>query len=164
MAEQPSQYEQVLKVTGEALKVCSEATKAASEKGPPSETRSGPLQVVGRLFLGLAAIVAASASICGYIDLRLMKGISTTTSLLRVLLFSVVSVGVVGATWLVFFLARRHPSLLSSPSELDPTVQPRLMDEAIGERKSGKPKPRGKDEAPPPHVASKADNEAGRDA
>lgn len=122
---------EVVKAVAEAIKAVGSPTAPNPEKSAP--VRGGPLQVVGRLYVALAAIVALAASAAGYIDMRAFdasKTISPTTHALRCVVIVVVVGGLGAGLWLVWFLANRHPSLLFSPTEYSGSVHASLMDRA----------------------------------
>lgn len=134
---------ELAKPLAELLKVLKEVSATPPEAKPVErETRSGPLQVLGRLYLGLTAIVAAAASLSAFVDWRVLHSVSTATTVLRLCLGIVVLVGVAGSCLLVWSLAERHPALLSSPSEFDSTVHGQLMDETASTAElNRKPRP-----------------------
>lgn len=119
--------------TGAGLKEAAEILAKAKELMPgfEKETRSGPLQVIGRLMLGLAAIAAVSASVSGYLDWRATNSISESTHWLRWGLIALILLCLAGSVTLISFLAKRHPSLLSSPSEWSEKVHEVLVEPAL---------------------------------
>ena len=72
----------------------------------------------------MAAIMAVCASVSGYVDSRGTAGISGSTVALRVALIVLIGICVLGSFQLIEFLAKDHPSLLSSPSEWSEKVHP----------------------------------------
>lgn len=105
----------------------------SKQEPPQQQSRSGPLQIAGRMVLGLAAIVALAASVSGYFDWRIGRSeVHWSTCCLRLTLVVLIGFCVVGITALIYFLTKRHPTLLSSPTELDARVHQQLMDVTKG--------------------------------
>src|SRR5205814_306207 len=118
------------------------------------------LQLIGRLFLALTIIVATAASVAGFLDWRMLLAmpanpspamsekfveLSSITHWLRFTVVGLVALVVFGGSWLLYFLARRHPALLSSPTEFDPRVHESLLAQTFPEPKA----PRAKSPKPP---------------
>lgn len=134
---------------GETAKTLLELTKALKELGESNDkspARSGPLQILGRLSLGLAVLLTTAASVSGFLDWQIVRTMPSDAShevwaafaqLLHVtwwMRFGVVVlvvVPLVGGFWLIWALFKKHPMLLSSPSELNPTVLDLLFRETV---------------------------------
>ena len=121
---------ELVKPLMEAVKTVLETVRSPAERSEKtSGTRSGPLQVMGRLYIGLTAILALSASVAAYMDMQIVtSNVSVITCILRCSLLTACLAGLIGTVVLVGFLAKRSPSLLSSPTEYAHTVHDRLMD------------------------------------
>jgi len=105
--------------------IAPEGEKAAESSN--RTTRGGPLQVVGRLYLGLTTIAALAATAAAFIDGRSSNSVGWETTGLRILVALAVFGGLAGGAWLVYFLAKRHPSLLLSPTEFTAEVHAQIM-------------------------------------
>lgn len=101
------------------VKAVTELVHDKSEKEKPS-TRSGPLQVAGRLYVSLAALLALFATGSGYLD---GGAISCTTTILRFGVLIAVAFGIFGVCGLVWYLSRKSPSWLSNPAEFSAAAQ-----------------------------------------
>ncbi len=128
MSEPVKELSEAVKAVVETVRSVLDADK--DEEGSKAGTRGGPLQVVGRLFVALATIAAIAASASAYFDIHqtATAPISCPTLVLRVLVVVVVAIGAFGGVALVWFLASRNPSLLSSPTEFATSVHQGLME------------------------------------
>lgn len=102
--------------------------REGEERSKSSNTRSGPLQVVGQVLVAQTTVLAIASSVAAYFDHLADHHISWETHLLRILLAATVLVGLVGGLLLLGFLANRHHSLLFSPTELSANIQTAWMD------------------------------------
>lgn len=105
----------LIKATTDALVLVSQKV---TERGEHEETRSGPLQIVGRLFIAQATILALASSAAAFFDTHQSNPqVSTETHLLRWLLAATAISSLVGGAVLIRHLANRHTALLFSPTE-----------------------------------------------
>lgn len=126
----PMSETELAKEVLELVKAASETVKTLTSKEDKGQhegqaARGGPLQIVGRLLIALATILALASSASAYFDHA--GTVTWTTHALRALLFLVAFFSAAGGIWLVVFLASRHPSLLSSPTEYAASVHTELM-------------------------------------
>ena len=114
-----------VKSLSEAARVVKPGHSADSQRATRS---SGPLQVVGRLYLGLTAIAAASAGVAGYIDTTMrLAAPSESTLWLRYVAGGAIALGCLVCLWLVRYLSVHRPWALSSPSEFSPDVHSEML-------------------------------------
>lgn len=119
---------ELLKSTAELVKAATAAIRPTPDDDEGQiKTRSGPLQVIGRLYVSIIIILAASASAGAYIDLKVGHGIATSTLCLRFVLILSSVLGLAGGGWLLWYLVKKRPSLMFSPTEYSPAVHPSLM-------------------------------------
>jgi hypothetical protein len=125
----PLPAEAVLEQAARLLKVATDILSNLKPQGDEQRGKTaGPLQIAGRLYLSLTAILALSATGWSY----LFKGTegatcSTVVATLRWLLVAAIFLGITGILWLVAHLTRKHVSLLSGPGEYSSTVHEALM-------------------------------------
>ena len=122
----------LVKEAAALVQAATDLVQGKSEKDKPS-TRSGPLQVAGRLYLSLTALLAVFATGAAYFD---DGKISSTTTHLRYAVLVAVFLGITGVALLVWHLARKSPSWLSNPAEFSPGAQLGML--GISVKESGK--------------------------
>lgn len=125
------------------IKDAAEVLKATKDLIPGMEKQGhvGPLQVVGRLLLGLAAILAFCVSASGFFDWKIGHGLSESTYWLRGGMLVLLGSCLLGSVILIGHLALNYPSLLSSPSAWAESVQPDLLPAISGPREAPPPMP-----------------------
>lgn len=106
--------EQVAKLVKAATDVLSTAKPQEAER---KSSGVGILQVAGRTYLLLTALLGVSATAASYLDLNYRGHYAYTTMALRVTLIILVLTGALGTLWLVISLARKHVALLLSPAD-----------------------------------------------
>lgn len=110
-----------LVVAEQVAKLVKAATDVVSTAKPPeAEKKSsgvGILQVAGRTYLLLTALLGVSATAASYLDLHYRGHYAYTTMALRAALIGLVVTGAIGTLWLVVSLARKHVALLLSPAD-----------------------------------------------
>jgi hypothetical protein len=112
------------------------------------ETRGGPLQMAGRLFLSLTVILAATVSASAYLDTLKSEPAPTITAL-RWVLLGCILLGLIASIALVAFLVRKDPWLLFSPTELTAESQLHLLKAPITAGQAER-KPENQNPAPQP--------------
>jgi len=131
--------EQVPGGIADLLKVVTETVRMTGEQHEKSETRAGPLVVVGRLYVSLTLVLAAFTSAASIIDSR--PGAAAPSRVIECLrggVLAVVGLGLLLGVALLIWLLWGHRLLLFSPTELSPEAQQLLLGPRV---KPGTPEP-----------------------
>lgn len=118
------------------VKALVDVLRLKSDQPEKPQARSGPLVVVGRLYISLTLILAVSTSAAAYLDTKMPNGHPTSPAVeaLRVTVLFCVVLGLVSSLLLILILAVSKPLLIFSPTELSAEAQqslysPRTKDE-----------------------------------
>jgi hypothetical protein len=117
------------------------APESAKSAETSRASRGGPLLVVGRLYVGLTTIAALAATAAAYIDKSSDRAPSYTVAALRILVLGAVALGLFGGGYLLYYLAKKHPSYLFSPTEFANEVHAQMMEQGLPDEDASRPKP-----------------------
>lgn len=137
-----------------ATKLLNSLKELAGEKSE-KQTRPGPLQTIGRLFLGLLVIAASATSLAGFLDWRILRdmpenaspqvsqlliekswSLSSATSVLRYSVVIMIALLFIFGIVLIIALFARHPLLLTANlSEIDQKSHDFFLRETMPGRK-----------------------------
>lgn len=133
-----AQIEDASKVVEAVSKLLEAVPKfITAAQSPETVTRSNPLQIIGRLLLGLVIITGLAGSASGLIDWYSASAPHWSTYFLRATLALMVLACLAFSIVLTWYLAK-HPALLINPVELAPTVQAQWLEETSHEPKVAK--------------------------
>jgi len=128
------------RLASDVISMAAEVLHLKPESGEKTETRSGPLVVIGRFYISLTLILAVATSASAYFDAR-----STPTwsvEKMRCLVAGCVLVGLSLGVLLICLLFKKHPMYLFSPTELSTQTQQSLMaPRSKGEAETVQPTP-----------------------
>lgn len=130
---------QVVELAKELAGALTPESEKAQETGSRA-SRGGPLLVVGRLYVALTTIAALAATAAAFID-KNGGTPSNSVSALRYLVGAAVLGGLLGGGYLVYHLAKRHPSFLFSPTEFANEVHAQMMGQGVSDEEAGKALP-----------------------
>jgi hypothetical protein len=141
-------------LAGDVLKAAKDLLLSKSGQGKETKSYGGPLLVIGRLYISLTLILAATASVAAYLDAHCVVGHAPSEGVetLRCMVAASVLVGLALGVALIIWIVCKNALLLFSPTELSAETQRAVF---IPHSKPDQPKV-----PPPPSIGQAAPPEA----